>query len=361
VALEVRDAAGNTTAAGPFAFTMHVVGPPLAVLEDANFPTYPSTSSTHSYRLDSYSTLWNAAQFPYGVRLVRYVVTNPAPAPVAMSVSWAEAIAGASWSTVESWRGYIFYEPGSKYLDNFEVTPFVLDGHTFHQTTQWAVPYGSRGIGAAGSETSPWPCALTYEQGGLAAHRIGDTQNRFVCAPDDVQKAFYDSIVNTQTGTNKYVEVSSYSHAAVGTEVYYPEGVTAGAEMTPALAGPNGTVVVPAATAAGPGMAIVYLTRPASAPRSRPLVRSIGTGEPRYETWDWEIWNFRHKWTYWLWVSVEYHTYRAWRWGRYLERASDVVDGTLTLSTEGLAGSSSIGEARKVASGVFAARTVATH
>jgi hypothetical protein len=357
----MRDAAGNTTAAGPFAFTLHVAGPPLAVHEDSNFHTYQSTASTHTYRLDSYSSLWNAAQFPYGVRLVRYVVTNPAPAPVAMRVSWAEAVAGASWRAVESWRGYIFYEPGSTYLNNFAGTPFVLDGHTFYQTTQWAVPYGSPGIGAVGSEMSPWPCALSYEEGGLPAHRIGDSQNRFVCAPDDVKRAFYDSGVNAQTGTNKYVEVATFSQSAATTAVYYPEGIAAGLESTLALAGPDGTVLVPAATAAGPGMAIVYLTRPANVTRSRPLARSIGTGEARYETWDWEIWNFRYKWTYQLFVGFEYHTYRAWRWGRYLEAASDVVDGTLTLASQGLAGNSGIGEARTVSSAVFVAHTVATH
>lgn len=103
------------------------------------------------------------------------------------------------------------------------------------------------------------------------------------------------------------------------------------------------------------------MTRPAGAARSRPLTRSIGTGAERYETWDWELWAFRYKWTYWAWVNYEYHTYRAWRWGRYLEAASDVVDGTLTLATQGLAGNSGIGESRNVSSAVFAARTVAAH
>jgi hypothetical protein len=105
----------------------------------------------------------------------------------------------------------------------------------------------------------------------------------------------------------------------------------------------------------------VYLIRPANAARSRPLTRSVGTGEPRYETWDWELWAFRYKWTYWLFANYEYHTYRAWRWGRYLESASAVLDGTLTLATQGLPGNSGMGEARNAASAVFAARTVATH
>jgi hypothetical protein len=210
------------------------------------------------------------------------------------------------------------------------------------------------------SEMSPWPCVLPYESGGLAAHRVGDTQNRFVCLPDDIRRAFYDSDIDTAAGRNRYGEVASFSHAPVATELYYPEGVVAGGETTPALGGPNGTVVVPAATAAGPGVVVLYLTRPATAPRSRGLTRGIGTGGARYETWDWQVWAFRHEWRIPI-INFEYHTYRVWRWGRFLETASDVVDGALALSTQGLVVNGSIGERRVVSMSTFAARTVAVH
>ena len=45
------------------------------------------------------------------------------------------------------------------------VTPFVLDGFTFNQTTQWAYPYGTRGAGVANSETTPRASTRTATTG----------------------------------------------------------------------------------------------------------------------------------------------------------------------------------------------------
>ena len=49
--LDLADAAGNTSVADGFAYTFHVVGPPLAVVEDAAYPTYGDPRSTFPYKV----------------------------------------------------------------------------------------------------------------------------------------------------------------------------------------------------------------------------------------------------------------------------------------------------------------------
>ena len=92
VALELADAAGNATTVGGFSFTFHVVGPPVAVVEDVAFASYGDPRSTYPYRLsgqtagvNTYSTLFDPGSrnfFGGQVRLLRYVISNPAPTPV---------------------------------------------------------------------------------------------------------------------------------------------------------------------------------------------------------------------------------------------------------------------------------------
>jgi hypothetical protein len=361
VTLEVTDAAGNRTTSGPYSFALHVIGPPLGVFEDTSYGTYGDLWSSHAYAVGlQYATLWNLSADRFGtrnVRLVRYVITNPAPQPIAFNVTWAPPASGNSWKLVENWRGFILYEPGSTYLDNFAVTPFVLDGFTFYQTTQWAYPHGTPGAGAANSEMAPWPCSETYEQGGMAAHRIGDWQNRFVCAPLEVRRQFYDSIAD-MNGAVKYVESAVFSESLIVPE-FYAEYTPIGREMAVAPRLANGMVTVPAASAAGPGVAVVYLTRPGGAPRTRGLEVGRGSGAQRFETWPWEIWAFRYKWT--LYSTYEYHTYRAWRLGTFLESAADVMNGQMSVTTQGLVANSAFGEAAVVSSAAFNSRVVATH
>jgi hypothetical protein len=366
VTLDVADAAGNRTSSGPYSFTLHVIGPPLGVWEDTGYGSYgdPWASQTYSVGTLSYPSLWDVSGPKFGnrnVRLVRYVITNPAPFPVAFRVVWSPPANGSSWRAVENWRGYILYEPGSTYLDNFNVTPFVLDGFTFSQTTQWAYPYGSRGANVANSEMSAWPCTDTYENGALAGHSIGDAARRFVCAPLEVRQEFYDSIADA-AGNVKYVESTTFSQSGIAPEIY-AEYAPAAHETQAAVPLSNGMVVVPAATEAGPGFSVVYLTRPGGAPRTRQLVVGKGTGTQRFETWSWEIWAFRYKWTYYapLVGSFEYHTYRAWRLGTYLDSASDVVDGQMSVASQGLVANSVFGEAATVNTATFSSRVVATH
>jgi hypothetical protein len=116
----------------------------------------------------------------------------------------------------------------------------------------------------------------------------------------------------------------------------------------------------------------VYLTRPAASPRTRPLRLGAGSGDSsRFETWDWEIWAFRYSWIYeqppvpgtdtHYFTPYRYDAYRAYRWGKYLESASDVVDGQLAFSTQSVTSGQAVGEVAPSFSTLFNARVVATH
>jgi len=353
VTLDVKDAAGNETVTSPYSFTYHLVGPPLAVTEDTAYPTYGDKWSTYPYLLanETYGQLWNPSTFYGGnVRLVRYIVTNPAPEPVALSVSYQQA-ANGSWSMVESWPSYTFAEPGGALLNQFNSgTLFTLDGFTYMQFLKWAYPYGTLGAGIRPpqAETSPWPCAATWAQGGVPAHRIGDTANRFVCAPAGV--SFVASPTDIQVGTS--------STGNVITEVYgqyVPEG---GETLTPLLDASGQMAIVPAATAAGPGIVVVYISRSAASSRSIPLLWGSGTGSSRYETWNWEVWEQYFAWSY---YGSQYYSFIGYRWGRYLGASGETLSGSVLVATEGLSSTILIGEPAQIFSQIEQVRTVASH
>ena len=353
VTLDVKDAAGNATTTSPFSFTFHVVGPPLAITEDTAFSTYGDRWSTYPFPIATgqYSQLWDPASFSgRNVRLVRYVVTNPAPEVVAFTTAYQQA-SGGSWKTIESWPAYTFREPGGQFLDDFNSgTLFTLDGFTFMQYLKWAYPYGSSGAGIPPpkAETSAWPCALSYEQGGTPAHRIGDSGSRFVCAPPGVDLFARPTDIETAVFAAGDVNPEIYGE-------YYPTG----GEMVPPTFDVSGQMpLIPAATAAGPGKVVVYLTRSSYLGRARPLLWGRGSGAPRFETWDWQVWNRYFKWTYAYW---QYHTFMAYRWGRYLSLSSETLDGTFTVTTRGMSSAALIGEPLGVLSVTSQSRTVATH
>jgi hypothetical protein len=331
VRLQLADAAGNVATAGPFAFTFHVVGPPVAVAEDVNYATYRDQWSTFAYGIGpEFQALWDASVTftARNVRLVRYVLSNPAREPVAIAASFAQS-PGGSWKSVESWRAYVVTEPGGGYLDGFGTeTAYTVDGFRFWQYLKWAYPYGSPGAGVATSETSPWPCAASWEQGGIPAHRVGDTGSRFVCAPPGVTTYAADDDVETAAFSSGDVVVETYTDVRQdGRESRPPESA-------------GGMLIVAAATDGGPGTLVVYLTRSASAPRSRPLQWGRGTGSARFETWDWMVWRRYYTWLYrpsaWGAGYYEYHSFTGYRRGRYLASMRETLDGGISVMTRGV-------------------------
>jgi hypothetical protein len=111
VGVHVTDAAGNEGGIEvPLKYA--VIGPPLNIVIDSEYPRAGAPKSTHPYLIANgtgpygYGTLFNASDVTtFGpeqqIRLMRLVITNPAPQPVALDVS---SIAG-SWKMNETWTG----------------------------------------------------------------------------------------------------------------------------------------------------------------------------------------------------------------------------------------------------------------
>jgi hypothetical protein len=108
VAVEVTDEAGNK-GGDEVELAYQVIGPPLNIVVDADYPKHAATNSTHYYQIanGSYGALFNAGDLQtFGptqqVRLARIVVTNPAPEPVALDVP---GITTGTWTITETWSG----------------------------------------------------------------------------------------------------------------------------------------------------------------------------------------------------------------------------------------------------------------
>jgi hypothetical protein len=356
VSLDLADAASNTASVGGFSFTFHVIGPPLAIVEDTAYAGYGDPRSAYPYKIaglvsgvDTYSTLFDPnspAFFEGKVRLVRYVVSNPSPDPVAIKPIFTQAT-GGSWQVTEVWpRTSQEEKPFTVVLDNAATaTPIAIDGFQFYHALYWAFPYGTRGAGLPKTETSPHPCGSPAN--GWAAHRIGDTVTKWVCPG-------INPVGPTTTGVTASGLVTPAVYAGFqqgGGEVLAPTKDVTGT-----------TFVVPGAVGSSPGTLVLYLTRPASAPRTRALrMNVIGTSN-RYETYDYEIF-----WHYFTWSfvtprvgSFTYEVYLMLKTGQYLQSATETLAGSLSVSTQGLAGSTLIGEPTTALSTSYT-RTIATH
>jgi hypothetical protein len=355
VSLELADAAGNSATIGGFAFTFHVIGPPLAIVEDEAYPTYGDPRGTFPYRIaglstgvDTYATLFepsSPAFYEGKVRLVRYVVSNPSPDPVAIRATFLPGAAPA-WQVTEVWpRTSRSEQPVTAVLDNAAAaTPYVIDGFLFHHALYWAFPYGTRGANLPKTETAPHPCG--GHLAGWAAHRVGDTATKWVCPGI------------TPTGPTTTDVVAS----AGVTPAFYVGVQQGGGEVTaPARDGTGTAFVVPGAVGAAPGTLVLYLTRPASAPRTRTLRMNLLNTLDRYETYDYEI--FVHYYT-WRITSragaFQYEVFLMMKSGQYLQSASESLSGSLSVQTQGLAGDTLVGEPTTRYSASLS-RTLSTH
>jgi hypothetical protein len=355
VTLDLADAAGNEATITGFGFTFHVIGPPLAVVEDTGYPGYGDPRSTYPYRVagpnagvDSYDTLWKPdapSFFGNAVRLLRYVISNPSPQPVAVSATFGQA-AGGSWKVAESWMGAALTErPSSPILsDPSSAAPFVIDGFVFHQATYWATPYGTAGANLGGTEIGPFPCAGGH-LGGYAAHRIGDRATKWTCIPS-MAGATETSVFSTGP-----VAASLFAgHQQGGGEVLAPDRDAGGTMF-----------VVPGASGAVPGTLVLYLTRPLAATRTRPLQLNALGAQNRYETYDYEA--FRHVFT-WSIASragaFTYEVFMAFRSGQYLQSSTETLDGSLTVTSQGLVAGRLAGEPATPFAESYA-RSIATH
>lgn len=111
--------------------------------------------------------------------------------------------------------------------------------------------------------------------------------------------------------------------------------------MPPGTDDSGTSLVVPGAKGAAPGTLVLYLTRPVAASRSRALQLNLIGNMNLYETYDYEAAFLLGTWAA---GGTVYDVYSLYKSGEYLQTASENLEGSLSISTQGLAGSTLFGE-----------------
>jgi hypothetical protein len=338
ITISMTDAAGNT---GTFQMSgaLHVIGPPLVIEEDTGWTAVADPKGTFFYPFveGRYAALWdrwNSSLFGGTVRLARYVLSNPAPTPVAL-VAGYDQLGDGSWKAIETWAATVGPPLGTTAYASkeFSANGVSLYTYAFFWTDTSDFTWHNHRSPYSGSwffPSSGWPCPVeTYNAGGVPRHRWD-----------------YTSANWELSGRTCYTARSHYEFAAtpmvtgagpVATEVY-SSPIVFGGEVTPATP-IGGYVTVPAATEDGPGKLVVYLTRPVT---QRHVDAPVMTRMP----WDGTTYTYGgiyetvyppHKYG----SAAEAIAYNV---TRTLSAARETIGGQLRLSTAGRAGSAVFGE-----------------
>ena len=336
VSVTAADAAGNI--GGPVSlgtYTFNVVGPPIVVQEDTAFSTYSDTRSVYPYRVSdqSYTPLWSdSTRFPgSSVRLIRYVLLNPTAVPVAVDASFlGNATASEVWTRVLATPALT-----SNVLDSGgNPTPYYgADGFTY-LLNEWIANNGSPIEGCAQTTT--------------AVHWIG-SGTRIDCAdstsmPWGVLADHYWSLsqqwLTPYSGTSNFVWTQS---AAVSSIAFNASETTAPLRV-------SGLPVIPPASAGSPGQIVMYLARPYA---GRGLAATVYTGILDALVYRWD--DVRSG------GSSGYRVYDLYNEYRHLTSAAEALNGTTTMNTTGVVGTSLIGTGAPRFSTTYSNVTLTTH
>lgn len=317
VTVRVSDAAGNQSSVTPVSLTFHTIGGPLAISEDLSYPGQREPRSTYPYTIATglYSDLFAlspAAFLPeQQVRLIRYLVSNPAPSSVALALP---RIAGG-WRMVETWPGSAGTPLGTV---TYPVANIVCSrAPTCGGTTPIAYGGGSAGGGCG---TSP-PHNMTPA-----------TDNPVVVSGD----------------------LATFAYAQ-----------NQGVDLAPAVRTPAGQVVVPPAEGGAPGVVALYVGRPAGAPARSYVLPWTGSGYQYVVEDAWtKIWQGTT-------VCCDYDaesrrcfqfaaptTWAGTRFIRTLAAGVDSLEGSFEIVTNGMSGAVVVGEANTVGGVVSVTRAI---
>lgn len=370
VTLSLKDGAGNlTSGVDGGTYTFHVLGPALAIAEDASFAVAGDPRSTFMYAAASptYSALFDPGASPFlpdkQVRLVKYAITNPWPVPALADVR----LLGGGWAAAETWRGEMLRMPALAYN---------ADNMSFSGTTDWAATCN-------GIPTFPCGGAASDQDTKFPVHAAG-AATQYTCEAKSVNGA-----PNPKSAAPADIVGALQASAPAELRAFTPGAPW---DSTPAQA-LAGAFLVPAATSTGPGRLHVYVTRPAGGgTRTVPLAfGALNANSPtsRFEQWVADHWmdsdpakvacTFN---TFTIIVSCGIcgstgagclpcavpititNSHRHW-WSyrsiRYLAAAADNLSGSLSVSSLGLAtdGSRPVGEASVQASSLNIQRSIA--
>jgi hypothetical protein len=304
VSVTVTDATGVTTTVPGFNVNFHLVGPPLAVVEDTQYAAALKPESTYAYRIsdNSYVHMWdtawwltNEASSKDAVRLLRYIITNPAPVEVAIQPSYVQA-SGGSWRAAETWTWVSGTEPN---------TSWIVDGMSFSK----ALSRGGTGTSGCPSRGAGLPSCAYVNQ--LVWFHQNGSSTQYACASN------LPSAV-TSGGS----ESGTYSTSDAGVQGYRIATELGGQERDANRDSTGQWLLVPAAAGSTVGTLVVYVTRPVAATRSRPADSVV---------WGYDTWQFTG--TSEISKGCSYSNYSAFRYNSALSSAQDELFGTLAAST----------------------------
>lgn len=294
-----------------------VIGPPVYVAEDTSYGAYGDAKSAFPYYVgdQTYTLLWNSPnRFLNGrVRLVRYILTNPAPVPVA-----ASAIFSGSWDVTETYSRSVGVDPCSvaaACVDNgFGSLSYTVDGQTFQEVVPTDAWYPA--VEGCDANTT------------TAVHMVGST-TRVVCgsATDFPWGTSYDTPYPSFTPYSGTTSPTASLGGSDASAVAFANPSSTGGEVTaPTAAG--SMFVIPAASGTSPGAVVVYVTRPYSA-------RTIWYSGTEALLYRWT----NH-------TSGGPHGYKwftTWNLQKTLQSATESLSGTATFTFSGLSGTTLIG------------------
>jgi hypothetical protein len=303
--------------------SFHLIGPPLYVAEDTQFATYASLSSTFGYTIGAhtYDQLWNPAvtYFTQGmVRLVRYVISNPAPYPVAIRAAFT--ITGTQgWRMTETWKRF----NGGRVSSTKSV-----DGNSFGT-------YYCQCVAGYCSSSAPGDCRWANPCGGTTpfGHILGSA-TPWACPP---------SAPANYSGTEPAFTIDASSTTSVAAQLFANPSSRGGETQLATVS--DGYDIIPAAYGSTPGQLVLYLVRPAALPRAYSAwAWNKFTNSGRYECPEQLAYYFDHVSGIGLGSNVLLFYFYGYNGAVYLQSSNESLSETASLTTRGVSGAFAFGE-----------------
>ena len=340
-AADVNGVIASNIHVGTIAF--HIVGPPVHVAEDTAYPTYNSNHSTFLYTLanQTYEQLWNPSvtYFTNGmVRLVRYVISNPAPYAIALQPTFTTT-GPQGWRVSETWQRFNGGAPTGAEL--------TLDGYTFGGSY-------CQCISGSCSSNAPANCRWGNPWGGQSTAAFG-----------------HEKGVTTAAWTSPASVLPSYGSSEIPStfDTSFTSTVTPQVFVTPSATGDettfatvtDGYPVVPAAYGSTPGKLVLYLTRPVTTPRvySSLAWNQFTTTNNRYEAL--ENLGFSFAGSFPCGWQLSCNLFGPFRGAVNLKSTVESLTGTVSIITRGLSGTFAVGEPATAFSTAVNATSLSTH
>lgn len=359
VSASFTDAGGLSNSIAPQSVTFNVLGPPLFVQADGTYATLPDAMGAHRYRLAdrTYHRLWDTSEVNFtngNVRLLRYVVSNPAPYPVAVTATFGGS--SDAWTARErwDWSSYRSLDEGAASASTCNGPSAPGDGALARFDVDGTQITGCE-MTIAGPGTTPF-CWDTTEFSHTPGYKRGPN--------DTVTMWGYFGVYETCRRVGRYPstgseETSSSSTASV--ELFAP-GVGVQEIAPPQKTG--GMAIVPAASGSAPGTLVMYVVRPvnaASADRQKALTQtwnSFAADSAYQRRTEWFLKYNGVSGGYRIGTYYNFAVQEGWA---NLAAARELLTGTVGLTTQGATATALTGAPSSQPGIVFSGETVATH